>query len=139
MLPKRLEQAIQTLAALPVPLKTEALLEYARRLPPVPEEKRGRLEQVHECQTPFFVRAELEEGRVRLYFEVPKEAPTVRAFAGLLFEGLDGETPEAILAVPPGFYRGAGLEAILTPLRLRGLEAALLRLQNQVRALTPPP
>lgn len=139
MLPKRLEKAIQTLAVLPVPLKTEALLEYARRLPPVPEEKQGRLEQVHECQTPFFVRAELEERRVRLYFDVPKEAPTVRAFAGLLFEGLDGETPEVILSVPPGFYRGAGLEAILTPLRLRGLEAALLRLQNQVRALTPHP
>ena len=37
----------------------------------------------------------------------------------------------------PGFYRGYGLEEFFTPLRLRGLEAALLRLQAQVRkALT---
>jgi cysteine desulfuration protein SufE len=57
----------------------------------------------------------------------------VKAFAGLLKEGLEGESPEAVLAVPPAFYLGAGLEELLTPLRLRGLEAALLRLQDQVR------
>lgn len=74
---------------------------------------------------------------MRLYFHVPDEAPTVKAFAGLLREGPEGESPEAVLEVPPGFYRGYGLEEFFTPLRLRGLEAALLRLQAQVRkALT---
>ncbi len=131
MLPPKLQAALDLIRSVPKELKTEVLLEYAKKVPPPPQGV--ELERVHECQTPFFLRAEVEGGRVRLHFMVPDEAPTVKAFAGILKEGLEGEPPEAILAVPPSFYRGAGLEEILTPLRLRGLEAALLRLQEQVR------
>ncbi|TBH21862.1 SufE family protein [Thermus thermamylovorans] len=130
-LPARLQEALGLLKAMPKELKAQALLDYAKRVPAPPPGV--ELERVPECQTPFFLRAEVEGGRVRLYFFVPDEAPTVKAFAGLLKEGLEGEPPEAVLAVPPAFYRGAGLEELLTPLRLRGLEAALLRLQEQVR------
>jgi cysteine desulfuration protein SufE len=130
-LPRRLQEALDLIRSLPKELKTQVLLDYAKRVPPPPQGV--ELERVHECQTPFFLRAEVEGGRVRLYFFVPDEAPTVKAFAGLLKEGLEGEPPEAVLAVPPTFYQGAGLEELLTPLRLRGLEAALLRLQAQVR------
>lgn len=130
-LPRRLQEALDLIRSLPKELKTQVLLDYAKRVPPPPQGV--ELERVHECQTPFFLRAEVEGGRVRLYFFVPDEAPTVKAFAGLLKEGLEGESPEAVLAVPPTFYQGAGLEELLTPLRLRGLEAALLRLQAQVR------
>ena len=131
MLPPKLQAALDLIRSVPKELKTEVLLDYAKKVPPPPQGV--ELERVHECQTPFFLKAEVEGGKVRLHFMVPDEAPTVKAFAGLLKEGLEGETPEAVLAVPPSFYRGAGLEEILTPLRLRGLEAALLRLQNQVR------
>ncbi|GAA6747034.1 SufE family protein [Thermus brockianus] len=131
MLPPKLQAVLDLIRSVPKELKTEVLLEYAKKVPPPPQGV--ELERVHECQTPFFLRAEVEGGRVRLHFMVPDEAPTVKAFAGILKEGLEGEPPEAILAVPPSFYRGAGLEEILTPLRLRGLEAALLRLQEQVR------
>ncbi|WP_041433999.1 SufE family protein [Thermus sp. CCB_US3_UF1] len=130
-LPPKLQAALDLLRAMPKELKTQVLLDYAKKVPTPPKEV--ELERVHECQTPFFLKAWVEEGRVRLHFFVPDEAPTVKAFAGLLKEGLEGEPPEAVLAVPPGFYRGAGLEDLLTPLRLRGLEAALLRLQEQVR------
>ncbi|GLV47345.1 cysteine desulfurization protein SufE [Thermus sp. LT1-2-5] len=131
MVPPKLQAVLDLIRSLPKELKTEVLLDYAKKVPPPPQGV--ELERVHECQTPFFLRAEVEEGRVRLHFMVPDEAPTVKAFAGILKEGLEGEPPEAVLAVPPSFYRGAGLEEILTPLRLRGLEAALLRLQEQVR------
>ncbi|SDE72144.1 cysteine desulfuration protein SufE [Thermus arciformis] len=130
-LPPRLQAALDLFRALPKELKAQVLLDYAKKVPPPPPGV--ELERVPECQTPFFLKAEVEEGRVRLHFMVPDEAPTVKAFAGLLKEGLEGEPPEAVLAVPPGFYRGAGLEELFTPLRLRGLEAALLRLQDQVR------
>ncbi|MCH1927297.1 SufE family protein, partial [Shewanella sp. C31] len=104
-LPQRLEEALGLLRSLPRELKAQVLLDYAKRVssPPPGVE----LERVHECQTPFFLKAEVEEGRVRLHFFVPDEAPTVKAFAGLLKEGLEGEPPEAVLAVPPTFYRGA--------------------------------
>jgi cysteine desulfuration protein SufE len=134
-LPKRLEEALSLFRSLPKELKAQVLLDYAKKVPPPPEGL--ELEPVPECQTPFFLRAEVEGGQVRLHFAVPDEAPTVKAFAGLLKEGLEGEPPEAVLAIPPTFYRGSGLEELFTPLRLRGLEAALLRLQDQVRRALP--
>lgn len=130
-LPAKLQAALDLIRSLPRELKAHVLLEYAKKVPTPPPGV--ELERVPECQTPFFLRAEVEGGGVRLYFFVPDEAPTVKAFAGLLKEGLEGESPETVLSVPPTFYQGAGLEELLTPLRLRGLEAALLRLQEQVR------
>lgn len=130
-LPTRLQEALDLFRALPKELKAQVLLDYAKKVPPPPEGL--ALEPVPECQTPFALKAEVREGRVHLHFAVPDEAPTVKAFAGLLREGLEGESPEVVLALPPTFYRGSGLEELFTPLRLRGLEAALLRLQDQVR------
>ena len=132
-LPPKLQSVVQMLASAPKVIKTEMLLEFARKMPPLPEGMQGKLEQVHECTTPFFVHAELEENRVHLYFDAPKEAPTVRAFAGLLAEGLEGESPQAVLGVPEDFYSLARLEEIITPLRLRGLQAVLTRIKRQVR------
>ncbi|GEM83645.1 MAG: cysteine desulfuration protein SufE [Meiothermus sp.] len=132
-LPPKLQSVVQMLGSAPKVIKTEMLLEFAKKMPPLPEGMQGKLEQVHECTTPFFVHAELQEGKVHLYFDAPKEAPTVRAFAGLLAEGLEGESPEAILGVPEDFYSLARLEEIITPLRLRGLQAVLMRIKRQVR------
>jgi cysteine desulfuration protein SufE len=132
-LPPRLQNVVKMLGSVPKVIKTEMLLEFARKMPPLPEGMQGRLEQVHECTTPFFVHAELRDARVHLFFDAPKEAPTVRAFAGLLAEGLDGESPEAVLQVPEDFYTLARLEEIITPLRLRGLQAVLARIKRQVR------
>ncbi len=130
MVPPRLQAALDLIKSLPKELKAQVLLDYAKKVPPPPPGV--ELERVHECQTPFFLHAEVEGGKVKLFFHVPDEAPTVKAFAGLLLE-LEGESPEAVLAIPPDFYRGSGLEELLTPLRLRGLEAALGRLKAQVQ------
>ncbi len=131
--PERLKAIAELFKTLPPELKTQLLLEYAAKMP----EAEGEAEPVEECQTPFAVRVWLdEEGRVRLAFRVPPTAPTVRAFGGILAEGLAGLTPEEVLAVPPGFFRGSGLEEVLTPRRMTGLEAALRRIQARVRELT---
>ena len=47
--------------------------------------------------------------RVRLYFSAPPEAPTTRGFASILATGLDGQSADAILAVPDDFYSALGL------------------------------
>lgn len=132
-LPPRLQTVVQMLGSAPKVIKTEMLLEFAKKMPPLPDGMQGRLEQVHECTTPFFVHAELQDAKVHLFFDAPREAPTVRAFAGLLAEGLEGESPEAVLGVPEDFYTLARLEEIITPLRLRGLQAVLTRIKRQVR------
>jgi cysteine desulfuration protein SufE len=70
---------------------------------------------------------------VHLFFDAPAESPTVRGFAGILREGLEGATADEVLAVPQDFYSGMGLGDVVSPLRLRGMGAILARLQRQVR------
>lgn len=135
--PERLEEIVEEFADLPGNLRLEALLDYSRRVPPLPPElaaNRDALEQVHECQTPFFVATELrDDGAVELYFDAPPEAPTTRGFAGILYEGLNGSSAEELLATPETFYASMGLDQVVSPLRLRGIAAILARLKRQVR------
>lgn len=92
------------------------------------------MEQVVECQTPFFLTTEVDEGRhVHLFFDVPAEAPTTRGFAGILLEGLEGADADAVLATPDDFYDELGLAEVISSLRLRGMSAILFRLKRQVR------
>ncbi len=138
MLPERLQRLVDLFASAPKELRIQALLDYSRRVPALPDSiDPGDLEQVHECQTPFFLHTELDaDGGVRIYFESPPESPTVRGYAGILHEGLDGESPEAILAVPDDFYLGIGLEDVVTPQRLNGMGAIVRRMKRQVTELT---
>lgn len=136
-LPARLEAIVDDFATAPADLRVEMLLESSDTLPPLPPDMLGHteaMEQVVECQTPFFLRARvLGDGTVSLHFDAPREAPTTRGFAGILSEGLNGEAAEQILGVPQDFYLRMGLGEIISPLRLRGMSAILHRLQRQVR------
>ena len=136
-LPPRLEQIVNLMKASPKQVRVEAMLDYANRIPPLPDGMdSSELERVPECQSPFFVATELDDdGLVHLYFDAPREAPTVRGFAGILLDGLDGETSEVILDVPNDFYYDMGLEEVVTPLRLRGMGAILARIKRQVHDL----
>lgn len=137
-LPDRLAQIVDVFATSPRQFRLEALLDYAKRLPPLPPElasDRDQLEQVHECQTPFFLATRLEDDKVRMFFDAPPESPTVRGFAGLLNAGLDGEAPATILDLDNDFYLRMGLEEVVTPQRVRGMGAILFHLKRQVSAL----
>ncbi len=72
------------------------------------------------------------EGAVHLFLDAPAESPTVRGFAGILREGLEGEPWKSVLDVPADFYTSMGLEVVVSPLRLRGMGAILTRLKRQV-------
>ncbi|HLR46362.1 MAG TPA: SufE family protein [Deinococcales bacterium] len=136
--PDSLSTIIDSFSRAPQQLRLPLLLEYAGKVRELPEQYRGHegMEQVHECQTPFFVASELTDGgAVRLFFGAPDEAPTTRGFAGILQEGLDGLEPGEILGVPGDFYQELGLTELISPLRLRGMEAILGRLKRQVREL----
>lgn len=141
MLPARLEQIVDVFRSSPKEFRIEALLDFSKRLPPLPAHLEGRrdlLEQVHECQTPFFLSTEIDpDGAVHMWFEAPPESPTVRGFAGILHAGLDGEQAGTVLAIPDDFFYGMGLEEVVTPLRLRGMGAILARLKRQVREQMP--
>lgn len=134
--PAKLQQLVDLFATSPKQVKVEALVDYAKRLTDPPEAllEDGSLEQVHECQTPFFVATEVDrDGRVTLHFQVPRESPTMRGYAGILADGLNGATVQEILDVPDAFYLGMGIEEVVSPLRIRGMGAILARIKRQLR------
>lgn len=127
-MPEALDEIVGLFSGSPKGMRLELLLDYANRLPPLPErfaEDHELMEQVHECQTPFFVAADVTDGRVELHFDAPPEAPTTRGYASVLAEGLNGASAEEILSVPNDFYVGMGLGELISPLRLRGMGAIL--------------
>jgi cysteine desulfuration protein SufE len=135
-LPAALQRIVGLFAGAPKDLRLQALLEYSKQLPGLPArlaDDRGAMEQVPECQTPFFLASEVgEDDRVALWFDVPLEAPTTRGFAGILSAGLSGATASEVLALPNDFYLPMGLGEVVSTLRLRGIGAILARLKRQV-------
>jgi cysteine desulfuration protein SufE len=91
-------------------------------------------ERVVECQSPVFIFIEVDDNRiVHLHATAPKEAPTTRAFASILAQGLSGLTADQVLAVPDDFPNTIGLTKAVSLLRLRGMTAMLARTKRQVR------
>jgi len=133
-LPNRLQNIVDMFARAPKQLRLQLLLEYSKKVPPLPEHLKNSdyLERVQECQTPFFLATVVENENVRLHFDAPQEAPTTRGFAGILYEGLNGEAPEQVLNVPNDFYDGLKLAELISPLRLLGMEGIIFRLKRQV-------
>jgi cysteine desulfuration protein SufE len=138
-MPVRLAEIVEEFASAPREIVLEMLLEFSDEVPPLPAELAGHdgMEQVPECQTQFFLKVEVQpDDTVRTFFDCPPEAPTTRAFAGILAEGLAGATTEQILAVPDDLYAKMGLATAISPLRIRGGTAILGRLKRQVREQT---
>jgi cysteine desulfuration protein SufE len=148
-LPEALQEIADDFAGLAVPQRLELLLEFSEGLPELPERYAGRLgemEQVHECQSPLFLVAEVGDGAddhrpadeqpVHLFFSAPAEAPTTRGFAGILHEGLDGLSVAEVLAVPDDAPYRFHLGEAVSPLRLRGMVGMLSRIKRQVALKT---
>lgn len=133
-LPPRLQEIIDDFAALEGREKLEYLMELAERLPPLPDRllaQRDSMEVVHECMTTVFVHVEKDaDGRLSFYLDVPPESPTVRGYATLLMEGLNGATLPEVLAVPTEFYLQMGLQQVLSGQRLTGIGAILAHMKR---------
>lgn len=135
-LPSRLQEIVEDFALAEGREKLELLLQYANELPPLPDWLKGhkeRMEPVPECMTPVFAHAEVQNGTMQYYLDVPDEAPTVRGYAAILSQGLNGVTPEQVLNVPTTFYERMGLSGVLSGQRLNGMRAILARLKHYAR------
>jgi len=135
VIPAALQEIVDDFGMSPKELRLQMLLDFSKGLPVLPERygDRAGLEQVHECQTPFFLAVEIDDAqRVHVFFDAPPEAPTTRGYAGILAEGLEGATPQEVLETPPDFYVKMGLAELISPLRLRGMGAILARIKRRV-------
>lgn len=134
-IPAGLEKILRRFATLTPDMTRQALVQYANRLPPLPE-RFAALDseqyRVHECQTPVAIFPEVVDGRMYFHADVPRESAAIRALLSLLFEALNGQPPETTLAIPPDFVRQVmgkiGLQA-----REAGLSAMVERLKRAAR------
>lgn len=137
-MPAALAELIEDFESVGPKDRLQLLLELSEELPELPAryaDNPDQLEQVHECQTPLFLAVEVTDGKVHLFFNAPKEAPTTRGFAGILHTGLDGQPAQAVLDVPDDVPFKFGLAEAVSPLRMRGMVAMLSRIKRQTRAL----
>ncbi|WP_261664833.1 SufE family protein [Deinococcus sp. Marseille-Q6407] len=135
-LPPKLQNIVSMFKSMPKAMRLQALLDYARKLPEPPQQYLDHpefMQPVPECTSPFFLITEREGDAVHMHFKVPAEAPTVRGYAGILKEALDGESADTILNVPDQFYMDMGLSELITPMRMRGMGAILMRLKGELR------
>lgn len=139
-LPDTLADIAREFHELSIPDRLTLLLDFSTELPDLPAkyaEHPELLEPVPECQSPIFLITEVEgtgaDATVRLFFSAPPEAPTTRGFAGILLEGLDGMTAQALMEVPMDLPHRLSLGEAVSPLRLNGMGGMLTRIKRQVR------
>jgi cysteine desulfuration protein SufE len=137
-IPPSIDRILRRFATLSPDMTRQALVQYANRLPPLPERFQGldtEQYRVHECQTPVAIFPEVVEGRMHYHADVPRESAAIRALLAMLFEALNGQPPEVTLAIPPDFVRQVmgkiGLQA-----REAGLSAMVERLKRAARQAT---
>jgi cysteine desulfuration protein SufE len=132
-LPERLAEIVEDFSFVEGQEKLLYLLQFAENMPPLPdwvEAKKEEMDQVHECMTPVFIYAHEDDGRLTYYFDVPKEAPTVRGYAGIMHEGVQNVTLEVVLKIPHEFYLDMALQNGSTGQRLNGVSAILAHMKK---------
>ena len=116
--------------------RLETLLDYSKKLPPLPErfeaEKQLGHNRVDECQTTVYLWVEVDEQGVHIHADVPREAPTVRGFVSLLARTLEGQTPDVVAKLPLDLLDRLGLSETLGMTRTQGLTAILHRIKRSV-------
>jgi len=120
--------------------RLETLLDYSKKLPPLPErfeaEKQLGHNRVDECQTTVYLWVEIDGGGVHIHADIPREAPTVRGFVSLLARTLEGQTPAAVARLPMDLLDQLGLSETLGMTRTQGLTAILHRIKSSVASAT---
>lgn len=113
------------------------LLDYSEGLPELPEEflkaRDAGYNRVTECETPVFIFVRMEDGKARIFADVPPESPTVRGFVAILVDAFDGLEPEEIENAPGNLINSLGLDQKLGTRRMFGLSAVYARIKNEVK------
>jgi cysteine desulfuration protein SufE len=134
-----LQDIIAAFATAGPDLRLELLLDYARRLPALPDRLRSAcaagLARVPECQTPVCVFLEAQDDKARIYAQVPEESPTVRGFVAILIQAYDGAALADLAAAPLDLLEKLGLHTALSVTRTVGLHAIVARLKRDATRL----
>ena len=96
----------------------EYVLWLAKKLPAPPADLSSDSNRVRGCVSQVFVQP-VVDGEV-LHWQGDSDAQITKGLLALLIQGLDGLTPQQVMAVDPCFIAETGLAASLTPSRANG-------------------
>jgi cysteine desulfuration protein SufE len=134
ILPAKLQEIVDDFASMSREEKIETLIGYAESFPELPQrfkEERSKMEPIPECMTPVYLFAEKQEdGNLLFHFDIPPQSPTVRGLAAILASGLNGCTPEEVIAIPADFYAPMKLEEAISGQRLNGFRGVLAHMKQ---------
>jgi len=130
-----LQDIVDTFQAVDPETRLELLLDYSRKLPPLPERHRIARDsgenRVHECMTPVYLFVDRDDGVVHIHADVAEEAPTVRGFVSLLVKALEGASADEVEALPNDLVDRLKLSEVLRMNRTVGLAAVLGRIKRE--------
>jgi cysteine desulfuration protein SufE len=138
--PPAIERVLRYFRSLGREEKMQALVQYSRKLEPLPERlrdvDRGAF-HVHECQTPVDIIPEATDGKLHFWADVnARQSPTVAAVLAIVLNAVNDQPPAVTLAIPGDFVRTlmsdiglgareAGLTALIARLKRHAAEAQL--------------
>lgn len=117
--------------------KMQALVSYSKKLEPFPERLKDidRTDfTVPECQTRVDIVPEVVDGKMFFHADLNvRQSPTIAAVLSIVFCAVNGQPPEATLAIPSDFVRTL-MESIGLGARESGLNAMITRLKRYAAA-----
>ena len=111
----------------------EYVLWLAKKLPAPPDDLSTDTNRVRGCVSQVFVQP-IVDGEI-LHWQGDSDAQITKGLLALLIQGLDGLTPQQVMAIDPSFIAETGLAASLTPSRANGFLNILRHMQAQASAL----
>ncbi len=108
------------------------IIDLGKSLPPFPEDWMTDEFKVRGCQSQVWLVPEYKDGR--LTFHAMSDAAIVSGLIAILLKLYSDRTPEEILATPPSFIEGIGLDEHLSPSRSNGLHAMIETMFRHAKA-----
>ncbi len=105
-----------------------AVVDQARRRPPLPESERTEANRVKGCVSLAWVVGEVRAGRC--HFRCDADSPLVRGLLVLLCDFYSGATAAEVAATEPALIGQLGLDRNLSPTRLNGLRSVRARIRD---------
>jgi cysteine desulfuration protein SufE len=132
----RLQEIIDTFQSVDDDLRLELLLDYSRRLPPLPQryyaERDAGLNRVPECMTPVFLWVECDGQQIHLHADVAEESPTVQGLLAIIVDACDGAHAADVVDLPHDLLHQLGLGEQIRMTRAVGLAAIVERIRREV-------
>ena len=113
--------------------RLSAVIDRAKRLPPLPGADRTEQNRVQGCVSQVWVLGELRDGRC--FFRCDADGPLVKGLVAFLCEFFSGATPAEIAASNADPLEALGLMRNLSPTRHNGLGAVRARIRELAGAM----